>query len=210
MPDPTPTPPAGADPTAPPPGGTVADPTTPPATPPTPPPADPPATPPADPTDPESVDKLPAWAQKLVGDLRKENAGHRTAKTKAEKDATEAARKAAEEQGQFKTLYETEKAAREVAEKAKTEAELAALRSAVGTQYKLPAELHSRLKGETKEELEADAKALFAALPKPAASTDGGSGTNPTPPKQQYTDEQLKEMAAVYGVSFEHLKAQFS
>src|SRR6185503_18614400 len=113
MQDPTPTPPAGADP-APPPGGTDANlastghsATPAPITPPPPAPAD---------TDPESIDKLPKWVQTLIGDLRKENASHRTAKTKAERDAAEAARLAAEEQGQFKTLYETEKANREAAE----------------------------------------------------------------------------------------------
>jgi hypothetical protein len=146
----------------------------------------------------------------LIGDLRKENAGHRTAKTKAEKEAEEAARKAAEQQGQFKDLYEKEKTAREQAEAKAKAAELAALRGKVGTKYKLPETLIDRLQGDTEEALEADAKALAAALPKMPGTTDGGLGTNQTPPAQAKTDAEIRELAAVYGVSFEFLKAQFS
>ena len=56
---------------------------------------------------PEDVSALPAWAQVLVTDLRKENASHRTAKTAAERQAQQAQEQAAKEQGKWKELAET-------------------------------------------------------------------------------------------------------
>lgn len=55
---------------------------------------------------PEDVAALPAWAQALVTDLRKENASHRTAKTAAERQAQQAVEQAAKEQGQWQKLAE--------------------------------------------------------------------------------------------------------
>lgn len=59
------------------------DPPSPPA-PPAPAPPTPPAPTPPAPTDPQDVASLPEWAQKLVGDLRKEAGDKRTALTQAE------------------------------------------------------------------------------------------------------------------------------
>jgi hypothetical protein len=55
---------------------------------------------------PEDVSDLPAWAQSLVSDLRKENASHRTAKTAAERQAQQAQEQAAKDQGKWKELAE--------------------------------------------------------------------------------------------------------
>lgn len=156
----------------------------------------------------ESVETLPEWARKLVTDLRKENAGHRKAKTEAEKAAEEAARQAAEQQGRYKELYEAQLQKAQEAETRAKAAELAGLRSKVGSKYGLPEVLRDRLQGETEEALEADAKALAASLPKAPVATDAGAGVNSNAPRPGLSDDQLREMAAVYGVSFEHLKNQ--
>lgn len=169
-----------------------------------------PDTTPAQSTEIDSVDKLPKWAQKLIGDLRQESAGHRKAKTDAERAAAEAARIAAEEQGQYKPLYESEKANREAAEARAKTAELASIKVRIGAKLALPAGLLDRLRGETEEEIEADAKTLLAVIPKPMAITtnDAGQGVNGKEPTQQYTDAEIREMAARYGVNFEALKLQ--
>lgn len=156
----------------------------------------------------ESVEALPEWAKKLVSELRKENANHRKAKTEAEKAAEEAARQAAEQQGRYKELYEAQLQKAQEAETRAKAAELAGLRSKVGSKYGLPEVLRDRLQGETEEALEADAKALAASLPKAPVATDAGAGVNSNAPRPGLSDDQLREMAAVYGVSFEHLKNQ--
>lgn len=158
----------------------------------------------------ESVETLPEWARKLVTDLRKENAGHRRAKTEAEKAAEAAARQAAEAQGKYKELYEAELQKAQAAEARAKAAELAGLRSKVGAKYQLPEALAGRLQGESEEALEADAKTLAAALPKAPAETDAEAGLNPHSPQAGLNDEQLRELAAVYGVSFEYLKSAAS
>ncbi len=156
----------------------------------------------------DSVEALPEWAKKLVGDLRKENANHRKSKTEAEKAAEAAARQAAEEQGKYKELYEAQLQKALAAEARAKAVELAGLRRMVGAKYQLPEALAQRLQGETEEALEADAKTLAAALPKTPTATDAGAGINQNAPRPGLKDEQLREMAAVYGVSFEHLKNQ--
>jgi hypothetical protein len=200
MTDPTPTPQAGADP-AQPPGGTDAN---------TAPALVTPAPPAAADTDLESMDKLPKWAQKLYEDLRKENAKHRTEKLAADKANEEAVRKAAEEQGKFKELYELEMSKTQAAEARAKAAELASIKARIGAKLNLPAELLDRLRGETEEDIEADAKTLLAVIPKPAAITanDAGQGIGGSAPALQKSDEEIREMAARYGVSFEALKQQ--
>lgn len=148
----------------------------------------------------ESVETLPEWARRLVTELRKENAGHRKAKAEAEKAAEAAARLAAEEQGKYKELYEAELQKAQAAEARAKAAELAGLRSKVGAKYQLPEALIARLQGESEEALEADAKTLAAALPKAPAATDAGAGLNPHTPQVGRSDEQLRELAAVYVV----------
>ena len=73
---------------------------------------------------------------------------------KAEKERQE---KQAEEEGKFKDLYETEKDRGDGLE-------ATMLRKDIALEKGLPANLASRLKGETREELEADADALVELL----------------------------------------------
>lgn len=113
----------------------------------------------------------------------------------AAKARTEAERKAAEQQGEYQKLYEAEKAQREATEQRAAALELAAMRREVADRLGVPAALVSRLQGDTPETLEADAKALMAALPKPGApninSTGGGKGpANGKTPEMQKQFEQ--------------------
>lgn len=90
------------------------------------------------------------------------------------KRAEETKRKQAEEQGQFKALYEQEQKKREEAEAKVAQAERAALISRVAGKHHLPEEMHDRLRGETEAELEADAKKMAALLKPKAPDTEAG------------------------------------
>lgn len=163
------------------------------------------------PATPESVDTLPDWAQKLIKEMRSENAKHRKAKTEAEKAAEELAKKQAEEQGEYKRLYEEAEARRLEAEQKAQASELARLKSSVAQKLQLPPALVDRLRGETEEELEADAKALLDAMPKPqiTASNDAASGINGAAPKPQMTEREITETAARLGLSVSALKQYY-
>ncbi len=54
----------------------------------------------------EDISSLPVWAQNLIGELRRENAGHRKAKSEAERMAQQAQEAAAKEQSYWKDLAE--------------------------------------------------------------------------------------------------------
>lgn len=129
---------------------------------------------------------------------------------RAAKDREAAEQAALAEQGKYRELYEKEKAEREAALKRALELEHNDLRRQVATAAGHP-NLWSRINGETKDELEADMKALMDAMPRPQApDLNGGAGAGSRGSQSQLTDSQLREMAAVYGVSYEHLKQQYS
>jgi len=95
----------------------------------------------------------------------------------AAKARHEAERKAAEEQGQWKTLAEQYKTEAETALKQAQAASLAVLRRDVAAKMSVPPVLADRLTGTTADELEADAKQLMASLPKPPLpNANAGSG----------------------------------
>lgn len=58
----------------------------------------------------QTVDGLPDWAQSLIGDLRKENAGHRKAKKEAETAAQKAEDERLAKQQEWKQLAEKHQA----------------------------------------------------------------------------------------------------
>ena len=94
----------------------------------------------------------------------------------AAKAKADAERKAAEEQGEWKKLaeqYKSEAVAEQAARKA---AEIAILRRDVAAKLNVPALLADRLRGETPEDIEADAKLLLAGLPK-AGPPPGNAGS---------------------------------
>ena len=121
--------------------------------------------------------------------------------TKAQKAREEGERKAAEEQGQYQKLYEAERAKATAAEQRARELELASLRRDAAAKFALPAKLAERLKGETPEELEADAKAIAADLPKPTAPNINATGGAANGHSAGISADMAREKAARYGVN---------
>lgn len=156
----------------------------------------------------ETVNDLPDWAQKLIKELRGENASHRKAKKQAETEAEVATRKAAEEQGKYKELYETELAKREAAEMQAKCLELDALKSKVAAEVGLPQQLASRLAGETEDEIKADAQVVLAALPKSTIGNDAQQGIGGISQAPTMSEEEIKEFAARYGVDAKFVKPE--
>lgn len=108
--------------------------------------------------------------------LAREQAKATEAQAKAVADAEA---KAMAEQGKYRELYEKQQAELTAKEQRIKAMELDSLRRSVASRLGLPDPLIDRLRGETVEEIENDAKALVAAMPKPAApninSTTGGA-----------------------------------
>lgn len=106
--------------------------------------------------------------------LAKEKQRSEAATAKARADAE---RKAAEEQGEWKKLAEQYKTEAEVERQRAASAALAVTRRDVAARLNVPVALADRLRGDTPEEIEADAKQLMAALPKSGTpSANAGSG----------------------------------
>lgn len=116
----------------------------------------------------------------------------------------EADRKAAEQQGQYEQLYKDAQAKLDAAEARAKALELAGLQRQVADKVGLPAALAERLRGDTLEDLEADAKAVLASIPKPAApnlNNEAGAGGKPgTQNAGLYGGLTEQQFMAVYGV----------
>ena len=158
-------------------------------------------------TSASNIADLPQWAQSLISELRGENAKHRRKAKEAAKEADAAARKAAEEQGKYKELYDAELAKRQALEAEVEGLKLRQLRARIGQEVGLPAPLIERLAGESEEEIRADAEQLLAALPKAPAGTDANKGINSgKQPARRFTDEAAKrEFAARLGINPKYL-----
>jgi hypothetical protein len=134
-------------------------------------------------------------------EINKELKALRAAQAKAEAERVEVERKAAEEQGKYRELYEKEKAERESALAEMKRLQLQALRREVAAEAGLPAGVADRLMGETREELLADAKALLDILPRPSApALNSGAGNLTRSNGPAASDAEIREKAAVYGV----------
>jgi hypothetical protein len=79
--------------------------------------------------------------------------------------------------------------------------EYAELRLAAAEKVGLPKAFVNRLQGETPDELEADAKAIMDALPKPEKPAPGINPTNPAAGTIKETPEQAK--ARLFGAEFD-------
>jgi hypothetical protein len=116
---------------------------------------------------PQNLTELPEWARKAIEKGNAEAARYRTAlreeSTRAKANATAAERLAALEESQ-KTEAQKVAERAELAEKRAAESERDLARYKVAVLKKLPAELAERLRGDTAEELAADADALLALL----------------------------------------------
>ena len=133
----------------------------------------------------------------------------RKAEEAANKARTEAERKAAEEQGEYKKLADSLKAELEAERQARKALELAGLRRDTAARYSLPAALADRLRGETADELDADAQELLKSLPKPAApNINAGDAPGQTAKLPGgMTEASIREQATRLGVGFEAFKA---
>ena len=120
----------------------------------------------------------------------------------------EARRKALEESGNFKELYEKEVEKREAAERELKAAKLSELKQKVGTKHGLSQRLIDRLVGDDEAALEADAKELAKELGtsaktkdeerKPAPKTEGGSGSKVRSGVTDAEDEKPKRPAKTF------------
>ncbi|MEU3709003.1 hypothetical protein [Streptomyces catenulae] len=110
---------------------------------------------------------LPEWARKELTKVRGEAASYRTRLRDAEEKLSEA-----------KSPEEFEAALAEVKTK-NAELERSVLVGSVARRFELPDEFASRLRGDTAEELEADAKALRSLLA-PTAPAALAGGLNPS------------------------------
>lgn len=145
---------------------------------------------------------------RIIGDrLAKERAKQEAAVKKTQEEAD---RKAAEQQGQYEKLYKETQVKLEAAEAKARLAEHANLQREAAAKVGLPPAFASRLLGETAEDLEADAKALLASIPKPTApnlNNESGAGGKPSartvtlPP-----GETLERAAAKLGVNPQYMK----
>jgi hypothetical protein len=124
-------------------------------------------------------------------------------------DAAEAKRLA--EAGEYKTIAEKLQAELDAERNRAKALELSALKRAAAEKVGLPAALADRLVGDDADALEQDARAVFAALPKPAApninaASGGGNGAQLV---GGVTEEQLREQATRLGVNPEYYRKQF-
>lgn len=101
------------------------------------------------------------------------------AKTTKDRADAEAAKLA--EQGEFKKLAETAQAERDALKGQLADRDHADLQRAVAVEQKLPAEMATRLRGATREELTADAKELAKLVTQPPAPPVPGNRPNPRP-----------------------------
>jgi hypothetical protein len=148
---------------------------------------------------PTQTEWTPESAAAEIKALRAEAAKYRKEREAAQKEQEKAEQKRLAEQGEYKKLFEDAQAkAAELTEAVKAR-DLALLRQQVATAKRLPDALADRLRGETREELEADADALLAAVPmKPTApSLDGGAGGNRG--VAPVTDEEVAAFAQQMG-----------
>ncbi len=132
----------------------------------------------------------------------------RKAQEATAKATAEAEKRAAEEQGKWKELYEKTQAEAETERTARRNLEMATLKERVARTLGLPEKLAGRLQGEDEESLTADAKSILAELPKPAApniNSGAGTGTVAPPASGRYGGMTREELAVTYGVNPKYL-----
>lgn len=119
-------------------------------------------------------------------------------------DAAEAKRLA--EAGEWKTIAEKLEADLS-AERSRAKAlELAALKRTAAEKVGLPVALADRLQGEDAESLEQDARAVLAALPKPAAPNINAAQGNGLPVRPTLSEPEIEHLAARLGVNPKYAK----
>jgi hypothetical protein len=119
---------------------------------------------------------------------------HQEDARKERKRAEAAETKAKEFEDRDKTAQEKADAKAVEAEAKATKAEAKLLRIEVADEKELPVSLASRLQGDTKEELEADAEKLRKEL-QPANATDFDGGPRPGAPQVEDMDSMIRRAA---------------
>lgn len=127
--------------------------------------------------DGESAEQKLARLERELADARKDAAKYRTNLRQQEQERAEAERKTAEEQGQFKALYEQAQADLKALQDAAAARERGDLLRKVAQAAGLDEAFADRLRGDDEAALLADAKLLAERL-KPAAPASAGSPAN--------------------------------
>ena len=159
----------------------------------------------------QKTEAAKTFTQEQVDALLKERLQRAESKAAqaAEKARQDAEAKALREQGEYKTLYEKLQTELEQERQRAKALEITGLRRDVAARKNLPAGLVDRLRGESLEEIEADADLLIANLPKPAAPNinagDAGGKAQSLP--NGMTEDGIRQQAVRLGVPFEHYKA---
>lgn len=130
----------------------------------------------------------------------------RKAEEAQRKAAEEAQRKAAEEQGKYQELYEQTQAELAQMRQDAAAAQQAAARRLVAQQLNLPDVLAERLRGETEEELLADAESLLGSIkplrpPAPNINAASGDGRTPASTPDALGGLSPREFAARYNLT---------
>lgn len=144
------------------------------------------------------------FTQADVDRILADRLGRAEAKTKeaTAKAQAEAERKAAEEQGKWKELYEQTKTQAEQAQQEAAQVRLSSMRERIARTVGLPDALAARLQGDDEDAITADAKALAKLMPKPTApNINATSGNGAAPIPGQMNDAEKAELAAIYGVN---------
>jgi hypothetical protein len=120
---------------------------------------------------------------------------------KAAKLAQDAEAKRLADEGKYKELYDKQQAELQTAQAEAKAAAVKLMQRDIAAKTNLPLPLAERLRGETADEMEADAKAILAALPKPAApNINANSGAGGAPAAGQMDDAKKQQMADKYGI----------
>lgn len=160
-------------------------------------------TPPADATGQNSGNADRTFTQADLDRIVTERLEREREKSKKEaaKAQADAEAKVLAEQGKYKELYDKQQAELAEAQALARASEMRLNQREAAMEAKLPLALADRLKGETKEEMVADAKAILATLPKPEApNINAGNGAGGAPGQGGMSDAEKKRIADKYGV----------
>lgn len=161
-------------------------------------PATPPGNPPEKKFSQDELNRVVATERRKLEDKHKADA--EAAKAAAEKAALES-------QSEYKKLYEAEQLKTAGLEARVKVLEMDGIRTKIGIEFSLPPELVTRLRGDTEEEVRADAEKLAAIVPNKQAEDDTqpppkkpgtppGNNGNTKPPKVGDDDKKATEKVA--------------
>lgn len=159
-----------------------------------------PATPPAGAQNAETPAE-PMIPKSRLDEVLAKLKNYETEKTKAEKAQADAEAKRLADEGKFKELYEKQQAELQASQAEAKAAATKLMQRDIAAKTNLPLPLAERLRGDTAEEMEADAKSIMAALPKPAApNINANPGPGGAPAVGQLSDDEKRRIADRYGV----------